>query len=74
MSSSPSRCMALPEGERMGLREKARARYRGSAGERQRVLQYLKCLKCNRIKDPGDALERHGIEFVNVEYTVRSAA
>ncbi len=66
--------MALSEEKRSELREKARARYRGSAGERQRALQYLKCLNCNLIKTPGGALERHGIVFANGEYVLRAAA
>ncbi len=62
--------MALPEEKRSELRDKARARYRGSAGDRQRALQYLKCLNCNLIKNPGSALERHGIVFENGEYVL----
>ena len=72
MSCSPTRYMALSEEKRSELREKARTRYRGSAGERQRALQYLKCLQCNLIKNPGRALERHGIVYENGGYVLRN--
>lgn len=71
---SLTRYMALTEEKRSELREKARIRYRGSAGERQRALQYFKCLQCNLIKNPGNALQRHGIVYENGEYVLRSAA
>ena len=61
--------MDLPEEKKAVLRQKAKERYHGSSGERQRALQYLKCLRCSLIKNSrASTLERHGIEFVDGEY------
>ena len=61
--------MNLPEEKRAKLGLKAKERYRGPTGERQRALQYLKCLRCPLIKNSRPStLERHGIEFVDGKY------
>ena len=60
--------MSLPEEKRDILRQKARARYHGYSGERQRAGQYLKCLRCHLIKNSRPStLERHGIEYSDGE-------
>ena len=61
--------MKLPEAKRAMLRQKAKERYNGPSGERQRALQYLKCLNWSLIKNSRlDTLERHGIELVDGVY------
>ena len=61
--------MELPEEKRAELRQKATDRYYLRTGDRQRALQYLKCLRCSLIKNTrASTLERHGIEFVDGEY------
>ena len=61
--------MNMSEEKREKPKEKARKRYHGPAGERQRAVQYLKCLRCSLIQNfRPSTLERHGIEFADGEY------
>lgn len=61
--------MNLSEEQRATLRRKAKERYDGPSGERQRALQYLKCLNCSLIKNcRPSTLERHNIEFMDGMY------
>ena len=70
-----SKYMALPEEKRAGLRQKAKDRYHGPNGDRQRAVQYLKCLQCSLIKNCRAAtLERHGIEVIDGEYRFKATS
>ncbi len=67
-----SKYMSLPEEKREPLGLKAKARYHGPNGDRQRAVQYLKCLRCSLIQDyRAGTLERHGIEYADGGYRFR---